>query len=242
MMDFNNKILKVTDLEISYGGGIKVIWGVSFDVSEGEIVSMIGSNGAGKTSTIRALTGLVTPLAGEIHFLGQPIHGRSSADIVELGMIHIPEGRQLFPQMSVQENLILGSYSKKYRIHQKENLETVMALFPRLKTRLRQKAGSMSGGEQQMVAIGRALMATPKLLIVDEMSLGLAPVLVKELFSVIEEINKKGVTILLVEQNVKSALAIAHRALVMENGRISMSGPADQMLNNEHIRKAYLGL
>jgi branched-chain amino acid transport system ATP-binding protein len=157
-------------------------------------------------------------------------------------MIHIPEGRQLFPQMSVQENLILGSYSKKYRIHQKENLETVMALFPRLKTRLRQKAGSMSGGEQQMVAIGRALMATPKLLIVDEMSLGLAPVLVKELFSVIEEINKKGVTILLVEQNVKSALAIAHRALVMENGRISMSGPADQMLNNEHIRKAYLGL
>jgi branched-chain amino acid transport system ATP-binding protein len=184
----------------------------------------------------------MTPLSGEIRFLQKTIRGKSPSEIVSLGMVHIPEGRQLFPQMSVLENLILGSYPKKYRSHHKKNLQFVLELFPRLKTRLRQKAGSMSGGEQQMVAIGRALMARPKLLIVDEMSLGLAPVLVKELFSVLKEVNKQGVAILLVEQNVKSALEIAHRALVMENGRISMSGPAREILNNEHVRKAYLGL
>ncbi|MCF8127482.1 MAG: ABC transporter ATP-binding protein [Deltaproteobacteria bacterium] len=235
-------MLRVKDLQISYGGEIKVVWGVSFHVSGAEIVSMIGSNGAGKTTTIRAVTGLISPLSGKINFLGQAIVGRSSSDIVNLGIVHIPEGRQLFPRMSVLENLILGAYPKKYRIHQRENLELVMGLFPRLKSRLLQKAGSMSGGEQQMVAIGRALMAKPKLLIVDEMSLGLAPVLVKELFSVVERINQQGVAILLVEQNVKRALEIAHRALVMENGRISMSGSAREMLNDEHIRKAYLGL
>lgn len=238
----NNHILVVKDLEVSYVGGIKAIWGVSFYVSEKEIVTLIGSNGAGKTTTIKAITGLLGPVSGDIHFLGERIQGKSSSGIVAMGMVHIPEGRQLFPQMSVWENLALGSFSKRFRSRQKENMEKVLTLFPRLKGRLKQKVGLMSGGEQQMLAIGRALMATPRLLIIDEMSLGLAPVLVRELFSVVETINHEGVAILLVEQNVKGALEIAHRALVMENGRISMTGSAEDVGNHEHVRRAYLGL
>ena len=235
-------ILEVRNMEVSYGDGIKVIWGISFQVAQGEILSIIGSNGAGKTTTIRAVTGLMAPLSGEIHFLGKPIQGSSSSDIVDMGMVHIPEGRQLFPQMSVTENLLMGAYPKKFRSRQKENFDAVLEIFPRLKGRLKQKTGSMSGGEQQMVAIGRAMMARPRLLIIDEMSLGLAPVLVKELFGVVRTINEQGVAILLVEQNVKGALEIAHRAMVMENGRITLKGPAQEILGNDHVKKAFLGL
>ncbi len=241
-MNARTNILRVRDLEVSYGGGIKVVWGVSFQVAEGEIVSIIGSNGAGKTTTIKAITGLMKPLSGDILFLGAPMTGKSSSEIVDMGMVHIPEGRQLFSQMTVTENLLMGAYPKRFRSRQKENFEAVLALFPRLKGRLNQKAGSMSGGEQQMVAIGRALMARPKLLIIDEMSLGLAPVLVKELFNVVRTINDQGVAILLVEQNVKGALEIAHNAVVMENGRITLRGSARDILVNDHVKKAFLGL
>jgi branched-chain amino acid transport system ATP-binding protein len=237
-----DNILEVRDLKVSYAGGITVIWGISFDVKEKEVLSMIGSNGAGKTTTIKTLTGLMSPAAGGISFLGQPIVGKASHEILNMGLVQIPEGRELFPQMSVFENLILGAYPKRFRAYQKENLKWVLDLFPRLAGRLKQKAGSMSGGEQQMLAIGRALMARPKLLIVDEMSLGLAPVLVKELFGVLTTINEKQVAILLVEQNVKLALELAHRAVVMETGRIVITGSAKDVLNDEYVKKAYLGI
>jgi branched-chain amino acid transport system ATP-binding protein len=242
MTENTRVIFEARSLEVAYLGGIKVIWGISFDVREKEILSIVGSNGAGKTTTIRTITGLMPAMKGEMIFLDNRINGKSSSEIVNLGIIHIPEGRQLFPQMSVYENLILGCYPKKFRVHQRENLESVLRLFPRLKGRLKQKAGSMSGGEQQMVAIGRGLMAKPKMFIVDELSLGLAPLLVKELFAIIDRINNEGVAVILVEQNVKSALEIAHRAVVMENGRITMAGEAKAVLQDDHIKKAYLGL
>jgi len=241
-MNAQTHILEVRDMEVSYGGGIKVVWGISFQVAEKEVLSIIGSNGAGKTTTIKAITGLMPPLSGDVRFNGTPITGKSSSEIVDMGMVHIPEGRQLFAQMSVTENLLMGAYPKRFRSRQKENFEAVLTLFPRLKGRLNQKAGSMSGGEQQMVAIGRALMARPSLLIIDEMSMGLAPVLVKELFNVVRTINEQGVAILLVEQNVKGALEIAHSAVVMENGRITLKGSALEMLDNDHVKKAFLGL
>jgi branched-chain amino acid transport system ATP-binding protein len=236
------KILVVRDLKVSYAGGITVVWGISFDVKGKEIVSVIGSNGAGKTTTIKTLSGLMRPTAGDISFLGEQIVGKASHDILNMGLVQIPEGRELFPQMSVFENLVLGAYPKKFRAYQKENFKWVLDLFPRLAGRLKQKAGSMSGGEQQMLAIGRALMARPRLLIVDEMSLGLAPVLVKELFGVLKTINERNVAILLVEQNVRLALELAHRAMVMETGRIVISGSAKDVLNDEYVKKAYLGI
>jgi branched-chain amino acid transport system ATP-binding protein len=235
-------ILVVRDLKVSYAGGITVVWGISFDVKGKEIVSVIGSNGAGKTTTIKTLSGLMRPTAGDISFLGEQIVGKASHDILNMGLVQIPEGRELFPQMSVFENLVLGAYPKKFRAYQKENFKWVLDLFPRLAGRLKQKAGSMSGGEQQMLAIGRALMARPRLLIVDEMSLGLAPVLVKELFGVLKTINERNVAILLVEQNVRLALELAHRAMVMETGRIVISGSAKDVLNDEYVKKAYLGI
>ena len=235
-------ILEVRGLRVSYPGGIEVLWDVFFEVKEGEVLTLIGSNGAGKSTTIKTITGLMRPRAGEVVFLGKSILGKATHEIVAMGMVQIPEGRQLFPQMSVMENLILGAYPREFRAHQQDSLKWVLELFPRLGGRLKQRAGSMSGGEQQMVAIGRALMAKPRLLIIDEMSLGLAPVLVKELFKIIETINAQGVSVLLVEQNVKNALQVAHRAVVMENGRISLSGSAQEVGSNPHVRRSYLGI
>jgi len=211
-------------------------------MDEGEIVTLIGSNGAGKSTAIKTITGGLKPASGEIHFSDRPIGMLSSHEIVELGISQIPEGRQLFPFMTAKENLDLGSYPLRARKDREKVREWVYALFPILKEREYQLVGSMSGGEQQMLAIGRGLMASPKLLLVDELSLGLAPFLVKELFRTMKVINQQGVTLLLVEQNVKNALEIADRALVMENGRITLTGKSEEVLNNEHVKKAYLGL
>jgi branched-chain amino acid transport system ATP-binding protein len=211
-------------------------------MDEGEIVTLIGSNGAGKSTAIKTITGGLKPASGEIHFSDRPIGMLSSHEIVELGISQIPEGRQLFPFMTAKENLDLGSYPLRARKDREKVREWVYALFPILKEREYQLVGSMSGGEQQMLAIGRGLMASPKLLLVDELSLGLAPFLVKELFRTMKVINQQGVTLFLVEQNVKNALEIADRALVMENGRITLTGKSEEILNNEHVKKAYLGL
>jgi branched-chain amino acid transport system ATP-binding protein len=235
-------LLSVNNLGVSYPGGIQVLWSISFGIDEGEIVALIGSNGAGKSTAIKTITGSLKPASGEILFSGRPIGMLSSHEIVELGISQIPEGRQLFPFMTVKENLDLGSYPLKARKNREQVREWVYTLFPILKEREYQLVGSMSGGEQQMVAIGRGLMASPKLLLVDELSLGLAPFLVKELFRTLKLINQQGVTIFLVEQNVKNALEIANRALVMENGRITLTGKSEEILNNEHVKKAYLGL
>ena len=241
-MESSRSLLSVNNLDVSYPGGIQVLWSISFVIDEGEIVALIGSNGAGKSTAIKTITGGLKPASGKILFSGRPIGMLSSHEIVELGISQIPEGRQLFPFMTVKENLDLGSYPLRARKNREEVREWVYTLFPILKERAYQLVGSMSGGEQQMVAIGRGLMASPKLLLVDELSLGLAPFLVKELFRTLKIINQQGVTIFLVEQNVKSALEIADRALVMENGRVTLAGKSEEILNNEHVKKAYLGL
>jgi branched-chain amino acid transport system ATP-binding protein len=241
-MESPRLLLSVNNLDVSYAGGIQVLWSISFTIDEGEIVALIGSNGAGKSTAIKTITGGLKPASGEIFFSGRPIGMLSSHEIVELGISQIPEGRQLFPFMTVKENLDLGSYPLRARKNREQIREWVYTLFPILKEREYQLVGSMSGGEQQMVAIGRGLMASPKLLLVDELSLGLAPFLVKELFRTLKIINQQGVTIFLVEQNVKNALEIAHRALVMENGKITLTGKSEDILNNEHVKKAYLGL
>jgi branched-chain amino acid transport system ATP-binding protein len=241
-MESPRSLLSVNNLDVSYPGGIHILWSISFVINEGEVVALIGSNGAGKSTAIRTITGSLKPSGGEILFSGRPIGMLSSHEIVELGISQIPEGRQLFPFMTVKENLDLGSYPLKARKNRETVREWVYTLFPILKEREYQLVGSMSGGEQQMVAIGRGLMASPKLLLVDELSLGLAPFLVKELFRTLKIINQQGVTIFLVEQNVKNALEIADRALVMENGRITLAGKSEEILNNEHVKKAYLGL
>ena len=241
-MESPRLLLSVNNLDVSYPGGIQVLWSISFGIDEGEIVALIGSNGAGKSTAIKTITGSLKPASGEILFSGQPIGMLPSHEIVELGISQIPEGRQLFPFMTVKENLDLGSYPLRARKNREQVREWVYTLFPILKEREYQLVGSMSGGEQQMVAIGRGLMASPKLLLVDELSLGLAPFLVKELFRTLKLINQQGVTIFLVEQNVKNALEIADRALVMENGRITLTGKSEEILNNEHVKKAYLGL
>jgi branched-chain amino acid transport system ATP-binding protein len=241
-MESLHSFLSVNNLDVSYPGGIQVLWSVSFIMDEGEIVTLIGSNGAGKSTAIKTITGGLKPASGEIHFSDRPIGMLSSHEIVELGISQIPEGRQLFPFMTAKENLDLGSYPLRARKDREKVREWVYALFPILKEREYQLVGSMSGGEQQMLAIGRGLMASPKLLLVDELSLGLAPFLVKELFRTMKVINQQGVTLLLVEQNVKNALEIADRALVMENGRITLTGKSEKILNNEHVKKAYLGL
>lgn len=242
MMERPHSFLSVTHLDVSYPGGIQVLWSVSFAMDEGEIVTLIGSNGAGKSSTIKTITGSLKPAKGEIYFSGVSIGMLSSHEIVELGISQIPEGRQLFPFMTAKGNLDLGSYPLKARKNREKVLDWVYALFPILKERESQLVGSMSGGEQQMLAIGRGLMASPKLLLVDELSLGLAPLLTKELFRTLKVVNQQGVTILLVEQNVKNALEVADRALVMENGRITLTGKSEEILNNDHVKKAYLGL
>lgn len=233
-------MLKVNDLQVYYGA-IHAIKGITFDVNEGEIVSLIGANGAGKTTTLHAVSGLLKPTSGEVSFLSSKIDNLSADKIVRKGIAHVPEGRRVFSQLSVQENLELGSFLVKDKNFIKNEYERVLTLFPRLKERLKQMAGTLSGGEQQMLAIGRSLMSNPKMLLMDEPSMGLAPILVKEIFEIIKECNKQGMTILLVEQNAKMALNISHRAYVLETGRVVISDDAKNLLGNEEVKKAYLG-
>jgi branched-chain amino acid transport system ATP-binding protein len=234
-------VLTVDGLMAAYGN-VTALWGVSFDVQAGEIVALVGGNGAGKTTTLKALSGLVRPRAGSIRLDGEELTRKSTMGIVERGVVHVPEGRKLFPEMTVRDNLLLGGYARPARPRQAERLEEVFAVFPRLRERERQLAGTLSGGEQQMVAIGRGLMAGPRLLMLDEPSLGLAPILVEEMFRVVEEIHRQGVTVLLVEQNTEHALAIANRGFVLESGRVVLSGTGQELLANPQIREAYLGL
>jgi branched-chain amino acid transport system ATP-binding protein len=215
---------------------------VSLRVHGGEIVSLIGANSAGKSSMLNAISGLVPLAGGEIIFEGNPIHSLPSHEIIELGIIQVPEGRRIFPLMSVRENLLMGCYSRRARPKSGETLQRVFELFPRLAERSTQLGESMSGGEQQMLAIGRGLMAGPKILMLDEPSLGLAPIIVATIFNVLEEVNRQGVTILLVEQNVKESLDISSRGYVLENGRVSLEGVAKDLLENSYLKKAYLGL
>ena len=234
-------MLTVEHLAVFYGD-VQALWDVSFEVRQGEIVTLIGSNGAGKTTTLHAISGLTRPRQGTITFVGQALHRESPQHIVEAGLIHIAEGRELFPHMTVLENLELGAFPKRARRHRLQSLDYVMDLFPRLRERQHQLAGTLSGGEQQMVAIGRGLMARPRLLMLDEPSLGLAPLLVAEIFDCIRRINADQATVLLVEQNVHQALAIAHRAYVLENGRTVRSGTTAALLPDDTIQEAYLGL
>jgi branched-chain amino acid transport system ATP-binding protein len=234
-------MLQVQGLQATYGR-ITALWGVDFDVGEGEIVALVGANGAGKTTTLKAISGLVRPQAGAILLDGQPLAASSTMAIVERGVVHVPEGRKLFPEMTVRDNLLMGGFHPAARPHQRERLERVFSHFPRLRERERQVAGTLSGGEQQMVAIGRGLMAGPRLLMLDEPSLGLAPIMVDEMFRVIREINQQGVTVLLVEQNTEQALAIAHRGFVLESGRVVLAGTGAELLADPRVREAYLGL
>jgi branched-chain amino acid transport system ATP-binding protein len=234
-------VLSVQGLQAGYGK-ITALWGIDLDVAEGEIVALVGANGAGKTTTLKAISGLVRPQAGTILLDGVPLTSCSTMEIVGRGLVHVPEGRKLFPEMTVRDNLLLGAFTRAARPHQAERLERVFAIFPKLRERERQVAGTLSGGEQQMVAIGRGLMAGPRILMLDEPSLGLAPIMVEEMFRVIEEINQQGVTVLLVEQNTEHALAIAHRGFVLESGRVVLSGTGAELLADPKVREAYLGL
>lgn len=232
-------LLKLTDVHVNYGN-IKAVKGIDIEINEGEIVTLIGSNGAGKTTTMKTISGLLKPSSGSIEFKGESILNKTSSQIVKMGISMSPEGRQVFPRMSVFENLEMGSYTRP-REEKKENLEKVFSLFPRLKERTSQVAGTLSGGEQQMLAIGRAMMASPTLLLLDEPSLGLAPIIVENIFNLIKEINKIGTTILLVEQNARMALMAANRAYLLETGKVVLCDDSKNLLNNDNIRKAYLG-
>lgn len=233
-------MLEVKNLSVSYGA-IESVKDISFTVNDGEIVSLIGANGAGKTTTLHTITGLVPAKSGSVMYNGVDLLKTHNNKIVTLGMAHIPEGRHVFTRMSVEENLEMGAFSLKDQSDLKKDLDMVYGLFPRLKERRNQKAGTLSGGEQQMLAMGRALMSHPKTILMDEPSMGLSPKLVKEIFSIIRKLHEQGITILLVEQNAKMALSIADRAYVLETGRITMEGDAKELLNNEQVRKAYLG-
>lgn len=233
-------MLEVKNLSVSYGA-IEAAKDISFTVNAGEIVSLIGANGAGKTTTLHTITGLVPAKSGSVMYNGVDLLKTHNNKIVTLGMAHIPEGRHVFTRMSVEENLEMGAFSLKDQSDLKKDLDMVYGLFPRLKERRNQKAGTLSGGEQQMLAMGRALMSHPKTILMDEPSMGLSPKLVKEIFSIIRKLHEQGITILLVEQNAKMALSIADRAYVLETGRITMEGDAKELLNNEQVRKAYLG-
>ena len=233
-------MLDIKNLSVSYGA-IDAVKDISLHVDEGEIVSLIGANGAGKTTTLHTITGLVPAKSGSIMFNGQDLLKTKANRIVTLGMAHVPEGRHVFTRMSVQENLEMGAYSLKDTSHVAEDLDKVYTYFPRLKERRRQLAGTLSGGEQQMVAMGRAMMSRPNTILMDEPSMGLSPKLVKEIFRIIEKLHDEVITVLLVEQNAKMALSIADRAYVLETGRITMEGKASDLLHDEKVRKAYLG-
>lgn len=233
-------MLKIEDLEVSYGA-VQALRGISMEVNDGEIVSLIGANGAGKTTTLHAITGLVPIKSGSVIYDGHDMRKTDPSRIVTMGLAHVPEGRQVFTRMTVAENLAMGAYFRKDKKAIADDLERVYARFPRLKERAKQLAGTLSGGEQQMLAVGRALMSRPKLLMMDEPSLGLAPLVVRDIFSIIQEINKQGVTILLIEQNANMALKIADVGYVLETGRITLTGSGKELLSNDAVRAAYLG-
>lgn len=239
-MKGENVMLAVKDLEVYYGS-IHAIKEISFDVREGEIVTLIGANGAGKTTTLHAISGLVKARSGEINFCGNNLRSMEAHKIIRLGLAQVPEGRRIFASMTVQENLEMGAYIRRDRDQIQQDYERVFERLPRLKERRRQIAGTLSGGEQQMLAIGRALMSNPKMLLLDEPSMGLSPLLVSEIFKIIRDVNESGMTVLLVEQNAKQALEIADRAYVLETGTISMSGDASELAADEKVRAAYLG-
>ncbi len=233
-------MLKIEDINVYYGN-IRALNGLSLEVKEGEIVTLIGANGAGKSTLLKTISGLLKPKMGKILYKDQSIGGKPVQSIVKMGISHVPEGRRIFANMTIEENLQLGAFLRKDKEGIKRDLDHVNELFPRLLERKKQMAGTLSGGEQQMLAMGRALMARPQLLLLDEPSMGLAPILVKQIFSIIEEINKTGTTILLVEQNANLALSIANRAYVVETGRIVLSGTAEELNASEEIKNAYLG-
>ena len=234
-------MLKIENLHVYYGN-IHALKGINMEINEGEIVTLIGANGAGKTTTLRAVSNIVDAKEGKIEFLGENITGKKATDIVKMGLIHVPEGRRVFAQMSVMENLELGAYLRKDRDGIKRDMDMVFNMFPRLYERKNQLSGTMSGGEQQMLAIGRGIMSKPKLLILDEPSMGLAPLLVKEIFEIVKKVNRESkITVLLVEQNANMALKIADRAYVIETGKVVMSGPAKEIMSNSAVKEAYLG-
>ena len=233
-------MLEIKDLHVHYGV-IEALKGISLEVNEGEIVALIGANGAGKTTMMQSISGIVKKSGGEINFLNESIMKANPKHIVEMGLTQVPEGRRIFTGMSVYENLMMGTFLRKDKDGIKRDYEKVCEQFPILKERMNQDASTLSGGEQQMLAMGRALMAKPKLLLLDEPSMGLAPILVKEIFNIIEEINKSGTTVLLVEQNAKMALSIAHRAYVLETGKVVMSGTGEELAKSPDVQKAYLG-
>jgi branched-chain amino acid transport system ATP-binding protein len=234
-------LLQVQDLDLFYGDA-QALAGVSLDVARGEIVTIVGANGAGKSSLIRAIHGIEKPARGIVHFDSIDVTGWPSHRTCEAGIGHVAEGRQVFPNLTVQENLEMGALPRRARAGEKATLDRVLAMFPRLSERLRQAAGTLSGGEQQMLAIGRCLMGQPRLIMFDEPSLGLAPAIVQEVFRIVRRLNEEGLTILLVEQNVMASLRIAHRGYVLENGRIELSGSGADLLSNDRVRQAYLGL
>ncbi|EHZ19290.1 ABC transporter family protein [Streptococcus pneumoniae GA13224] len=233
-------MLKVENLSVHYGM-IQAVRDVSFEVNEGEVVSLIGANGAGKTTILRTLSGLVRPSSGKIEFLGQEIQKMTAQKIVAGGLSQVPEGRHVFPGLTVMENLEMGAFLKKNREENQANLKKVFSRFPRLEERKNQDAATLSGGEQQMLAMGRALMSTPKLLLLDEPSMGLAPIFIQEIFDIIQDIQKQGTTVLLIEQNANKALAISDRGYVLETGKIVLSGTGKELASSEEVRKAYLG-
>ena len=234
-------MLEIRNIDVFYGD-VQVLWDISFEVKQGEVVALIGANGAGKSTTLKTISGLLRPRSGSILFNGTPIHTVEAFKLIEMGIAHCPEARRLFVEMTVEENLDMGSLRGEARQQRAKTKEVVFGLFPRLSERRRQPTGLLSGGEQQMVAIGRGLMAIPKLLMFDEPSLGLAPILVREIFDIIKTIREQGTTVLIVEQNVKQTLAIADRAYVLENGRVVMQGTGQALLIDEHVKTAYLGV
>lgn len=234
-------MLNIEHIDVFYGK-VQVLRSVSMEVSEGEVVSLLGSNGAGKSTTVNAISGIIPVAVGKIHFSDQDITHTEPHTRVELGLVQVPEGRRIFPTLTVEENLIMGSYLKRPKSRRYESLEMVMNMFGILRERKGQAAGTLSGGERQMLAIARGLMSLPKLLVLDEPSLGLAPIIVEEVFRVINDIRRKGVTILLVEQNVSQVLGLSDRSYVLEQGRVALSGSGKDLLNNPHVKKVYLGL
>ncbi len=234
-------MLKIEHIDVSYGD-LQVLWDVSFEVNKGEIVVLLGANGAGKSTTLKTISSLLSPERGTISFEGSRLDKVPAHQVIEFGVAHVPEGRRLFPEMTVEENLITGALKSEAKIKRKDTMKWIYDLFPRLRERHKQNAGTLSGGEQQMLAVGRGLMSLPKLLMFDEPSLGLAPILVSEIFNIVKNVHEEGVTVLLVEQNVKHTLTMCDRAYILENGRITMTGTSKELLNNDHIKQAYLGL
>jgi branched-chain amino acid transport system ATP-binding protein len=234
-------MLKVNGIDVFYGD-LQVLWDISFEVKDKEILVLIGANGAGKSTTIKVISSLLTPKKGSIEFNGERLDILPPHKIIEQGVVHVPEGRRLFPEMSVEENLIMGTLVRNAKARRFETMEYVYELFPRLKERRKQMAGTLSGGEQQMLAVGRGLMSLPKLMMFDEPSLGLAPILVQDVFDIVKKINKEGVTVLLVEQNVTQTLKMCNRACVLENGRIVLQGSGQELMDSEHVKEAYLGI